>query len=315
MPLFTFAFGVEPVVGWTFVWIFTLLGAVTGALPLVRRSKPTIDYDDLMSRAKGWWVVMLALFAAFLVGPAGTWLLFGWLSMVGLLEILALSPAPVGRPLRGLCLLAIAVQYALVAAGAGTPTLVVLPLVAVLAVPIVAMLAEPPEGFAARVGTTQLALVLAGFGLSQIPAMLALPGAAHGAGGRGLIVYVLLLTQFNDIAQYYWGKAAGRTLLVPRLSPKKTWAGLLGGMVTMAAMGWWLAPVFTPIPQAFGPIVGAGVALAGLFGDLTISALKREAGVKDTGTLLPGFGGVMDRLDSLVYAAPLVAVAVRWWGS
>ena len=117
-------------------------------------------------------------------------------------------------------------------------------------------------------------------------------------------MYIVVLAQFNDFAQYIWGKAFGVTRIVPNLSPKKTWAGFMGGLLTVAGLSWLLAPALTPIPSALAVLVGVFVAVGGFLGDLTVSAVKRDAGVKDTGNLLPGFGGVMDRFDSMVYVAP-----------
>jgi phosphatidate cytidylyltransferase len=106
----------------------------------------------------------------------------------------------------------------------------------------------------------------------------------------------------------------GTTPIVPALSPKKTWSGFLGGVLTVSAIAWVFAPVLTPIPSAWALLVGAGVAVGGFMGDLTISALKRDVGAKDTGVMLPGFGGVMDRLDSLIYVAPALFAAIwAWW--
>jgi phosphatidate cytidylyltransferase len=307
--------GLEPAVAWACAWVFGLLGAVTIALPIVRRFKPGIDYDDLMGRAKGWWIVIVAFVLAFMTGPIGILLFFGAASLVGLRELLALSPVPIGRPLRAVAATAVVIQYALVAFGPWPAAWLFLPVAAGFAVPVAAMLSEPPGGFAPRVGVTWMALMLAGFGLSQLPALVLLPGIAEApAGGRGLILFALALAQFNDVAQYYWGKAAGKTLIVPTLSPKKTWAGFLGGVVTTAGLAWLIAPALTPIPGAWALLLGAGVAVAGFLGDLTVSALKREGGAKDSGGWLPGFGGVMDRLDSLVYVAPILAAAVwLWW--
>lgn len=300
-----------PNVGWAYVAIFALLGAVTIAIPLIARLKPTLDPTDLMARARGWWLVLLAFLIAFLSGPAGTVLLFGLLSMVGVFELLALSHSPIGRGLKAAAALAVMGQYVWVAVGSFWGALLFIPLAAGLAVPVVAMLTGPVETFSERAGRVQLALMLAGFGLSLLPALMLLP--MPGQDTRGLILFILFLTQFNDVAQYYWGKLAGTTPMVPTLSPKKTWGGFLGGLATMGVLSWAVAPLWTPLPQAWAVLVGCAAAVLGFLGDLTLSALKREAGVKDAGALLPGFGGVMDRLDSLIYAAPLFYVLMYAW--
>ncbi|MEJ2575054.1 MAG: phosphatidate cytidylyltransferase, partial [Gammaproteobacteria bacterium] len=120
-----------------------------------------------------------------------------------------------------------------------------------------------------------------------------------------LVLYLVFLTQFNDVMQYTWGKLFGRHKIIPKVSPNKTWQGFGGGVLTTAVLAALLGPWLTPlsIPQAIlaGLIIGAG----GFVGDVIISALKRDIGVKDSGSLLPGHGGLLDRLDSLLYTAPL----------
>jgi phosphatidate cytidylyltransferase len=313
-PLFSFL-GLEPAVAWSCLGIFGLIGGFALAIAAGRHLDPKRDMSDLAARVRSWGVVVGVIVLALLAGPYGLLGLFALLSLMGLRELLALGPAPVGRPLTGLTLAALLGQYGLVATGQFSASWLFIPLVMALLVPIVAMFSPSPEGYARRVGIVQLALLFAVFSLSHMPALLLLPGIDRAvAGGRGLFVYVIFLTQFNDVAQYVWGKLVGTTPIVPALSPKKTWSGFLGGVLTIAGVSWLLAPVLTPIPPAWALLVGAGMAAFGFMGDLTISALKRDVGAKDTGTLLPGFGGVMDRLDSLIYVAPALFAAMwLWW--
>lgn len=140
-----------------------------------------------------------------------------------------------------------------------------------------------------------------------------------GSGGPLLVFYLILTTKCGDIGGYTLGnitsrQAGGNHKMVPGLSPKKSWEGFLGSLLFSAVAGWllvaWLAPrmqigdqaVLTPLS---GAIIGAGLASLGLFGDLCESVLKRSSGVKDSGSLLPGMGGILDVVDSLVFVAPL----------
>ncbi|HET6469825.1 MAG TPA: phosphatidate cytidylyltransferase [Geminicoccaceae bacterium] len=125
--------------------------------------------------------------------------------------------------------------------------------------------------------------------------------------GRAAILWLLLVVWTTDIAAYFVGRAIGGRRLAPRISPGKTWAGLLGGMTGAAVIG----AIFA---WAFGGLAAAGAAVAALLaavaqaGDLFESWIKRVAGVKDSGHLIPGHGGVLDRLDGLLFAAPAFAV-------
>jgi phosphatidate cytidylyltransferase len=125
------------------------------------------------------------------------------------------------------------------------------------------------------------------------------------AGPAGLVFFLLFVTQLNDVAQYCWGKAFGRTKITPSVSPNKTWEGAIGGWLTTALVIWFLGPVFTPLSGLGLAITSVLLPVTGFAGDITMSAIKRDLGVKDTGQLLPGHGGALDRLDSLTFTAPV----------
>ncbi len=125
------------------------------------------------------------------------------------------------------------------------------------------------------------------------------------AGSAGLVLYLVLLTELNDITQYIWGKSCGRHPVTPTVSPNKTWEGLLGGILTTTGLAIAIVPWLTPFDFIHALGIGLIIGCAGFIGDVTISALKRDLGVKDSGTLIPGHGGILDRIDSLTYTAPL----------
>ena len=133
------------------------------------------------------------------------------------------------------------------------------------------------------------------------------------AGGVGLLFFLVVLTQFNDVAQYCWGKLAGRHKVTPTVSPKKTWEGLVGGIATTVAR----RGADRALSHADGfPLVGAcgrDPRRRGLPRRHHLSAVKRDLGVKDTGGLIPGHGGILDRVDSLTYAAPAFVHFIRYF--
>ncbi len=116
---------------------------------------------------------------------------------------------------------------------------------------------------------------------------------------------LILLTQGNDVAQYILGKTLGRRKVVPRVSPGKTLGGLLGGVLTTMLIACLVGPQLTFLDWKRSLLAGMIIGLGGFAGDVSISALKRDLGVKDSGTILPGHGGILDRVDSLTYTAPL----------
>ena len=121
------------------------------------------------------------------------------------------------------------------------------------------------------------------------------------------------VTEFNDIAQYLWGKSIGRIKVMPKVSPNKTLAGLVGGVVTTTLMAAVLGPVMTPLNLPLSLLAGFIIGLSGFCGDVVMSAIKRDIGVKDSGTLLPGHGGILDRLDSLIFTAPVFFHFIRYF--
>jgi len=112
------------------------------------------------------------------------------------------------------------------------------------------------------------------------------------------------LAQFNDVAQYFWGKLLGRHKVTPNVSPKKTWEGLIGGVLTTVLLATLVGPYLTPMDPLWSALAGGVIGISGFLGDINISAMKRDLGVKDAGGLIPGHGGILDRVDSLTYAAP-----------
>ena len=128
--------------------------------------------------------------------------------------------------------------------------------------------------------------------------------------GLEIVVWLVIAVWLTDICAYFAGRAIGGPKLAPRISPNKTWAGLLGGIagavIWSAIWGNWMQ-VDSLVAVA---MVGAGTAVLAQLGDLGISMLKRYFGVKDTGNLIPGHGGVMDRMDGFIGAAPPVALAI-----
>ena len=123
---------------------------------------------------------------------------------------------------------------------------------------------------------------------------------------RSAFFFVVVITQLNDIFQYLWGKSLGKKLIVPIISPTKTWAGFLGGVVTSGVLSCWVAPYFIEISRIHALVAGIIIACLGFLGDITVSFFKRQCSVKDFGIFLPGHGGLLDRIDSLLYVMPLI---------
>ncbi|MCF8532131.1 MAG: phosphatidate cytidylyltransferase [Reyranella sp.] len=173
--------------------------------------------------------------------------------------------------------------------------------VAALAAPLVIL-----ECIRLTQGRPVVRLLACGYSLAALAALLWL--RHQPVLGRETVIWILVCIWATDIGAYFVGASAGGAKLAPRISPSKTWSGLIGGMA-------WAAVASAIVGYAFGQggtfhlaLIGAGLAVVGQLGDLLESAVKRSAGVKDSGNLIPGHGGLLDRIDGL--AAVLVAVAL-----
>jgi phosphatidate cytidylyltransferase len=201
--------------------------------------------------------------------------------------------------------LAIPAQFYWAAVGWYGMFIIFIPVYMFLLIPSRMVLAGETEGFLKAAGTLHWGLMTTVFSLSHAAYLLALPSDINAAGGAGLLFFLVFLTQFNDVAQYTWGKLFGKHPVVPKVSPKKTKQGLAGGLATTLLASWAIAPYLTPLSHLEALMAGVLIGLGGFLGDVVISAIKRDIGVKDSGNLIPGHGGIMDRVDSLTFTAPL----------
>jgi phosphatidate cytidylyltransferase len=130
--------------------------------------------------------------------------------------------------------------------------------------------------------------------------------------GRTLVLFLVFVTEMSDVLQYVWGKLLGRHKILPTISPNKTWEGFLGGVLSAALLSLTIR-FLTPFPVWETLAVSLLIGVVGFFGGAVMSAVKRDLGTKDFGTLIPGHGGVLDRVDSLCYAAPVFFHYVRYF--
>jgi phosphatidate cytidylyltransferase len=301
--------------------IFGLLIAGTLIIWALRRARPEKDYTELVQRTKSWWV-MAAIFTAAVLGTRVAGLVFlGAVSFLALKEYLSIIPTRrADRRILFFLYLAIPIQYYWVGTGWYGMFIIFVPVYMLLFLPLPMLVIGQTQGFLRAIGTLHWGLMVTVFSLSHAAYTLMLPLAPAAKGGwaephvgAALMIYLVVLTQLNDVAQFCWGKLLGRHKIIPAVSPNKTWEGFAGGVVTSAALSAALGPWLTPIDAGGAAILGAIVGIAGFVGDVTISALKRDLALKDTSQFLPGHGGVLDRVDSLTYTAPLFLHYVRYF--
>jgi phosphatidate cytidylyltransferase len=193
--------------------------------------------------------------------------------------------------------------------------IIFIPVYAFLFLPMRMIMIGETQHFLRAIGTLHWGLMTMAFSISHVAFLLVMPETRDSvAGGAGLVLFVVLLTELNDIAQYVWGKLLGRTRIAPNVSPSKTVEGLLGGALSAVLIGAslsWITP-FTPWQAGLLSFV---IVVLGFMGGLVMSAIKRDRGVKDWGHLIAGHGGFIDRLDSVIFAAPIFFHLTRYMWS
>jgi len=269
------------------------------------------DYTEVYLRIRTWWVMIAIVAVAICISRNATIVLMALISFLALKEFLSLIPTR--RADRRVLLwlyLAIPIQYYWIATDWFGLFIIWVPVYVFLGIPLIMVLVGETKGYLSAAGRLFWGAMTTVFALGHAAYLLMLP--AGPAGSAGLLLYLILLTQLNDVAQFIWGKTMGRRKALPSVSPGKTVGGLLGGIATTTVVAVLLAPVLTPLSMYYAVIAGVVISMAGFFGDVTISAVKRDLGVKDFGTTLPGHGGILDRVDSLTYTAPLFFHLVKF---
>lgn len=295
----------------TILVLASIIGEVLRARLSPAGENPVIE--NLNARISAWWVMVICLALAFIAGKPGVVLLFALCSFAALREFLTLTTHNRADhwSLVACFFLILPLQYWFLATDWYGMYSIFIPVYAFLLLPVVSALRGSTKDFLIRVSETQWALMICVYCASHVPALLYLQ--IPGFEGRNviLIAYLIFVVQLSDVLQYVWGKLLGRTKVAPNLSPSKTWEGLVGGTLSATAIGtalYWMTP--------FSPLEAAGmcllITLMGFFGGLVMSAIKRDRGIKDWGHLIAGHGGFLDRLDSVIFAAPIFFHITRW---
>ncbi len=308
----------DPQLTLLFGGVLVLLVVATVIGVLLRRAAKTNSsravIDNLNSRTRAWWK-MCAIFALSLfIGRAGTLVLFCLLSFLALREYMTLVPTRHGdhRTLFWSFFIITPLQYYLIGISWYGLFAILIPVFAFLFIPTRIALAGDPQHFLERAAKISFGLMICSYCLSYAPALLLLRIPGFGWHDARLLLYLVIVDQMSDVFQYIWGKLLGRHKIAPVVSPNKTWEGFVGGVLSAIALGTaisWATP-FTRLQSAG---LSLAITLLGFFGGLVMSAIKRDAGVKDYGAVIEGHGGILDRIDSLCFAAPVFFHLVRYY--
>jgi len=272
--------------------------------------------DNLNARIRAWWLMIAVAGSAMALGNGGTIGLFGLLSFLAFREFI--TQTPVRRAdhsaLFFSSFLVIPAQYWLVAANWYGMFAIFIPVYVFLTLPVLSALFADEQKFLQRTAEMQWGLMICAYCLSHVPALLTLKVPGFQGREVQLVVFLVLISQVSDVLQYVWGKLFGKHKIAARLSPNKTVEGFAGGVLSATLLGGALWG-FTPFPPLFAAAMAFLIAVSGFLGGLVMSAIKRDRGIKDWGTLIEGHGGTLDRLDSLCFSAPLFFHATRYFYS
>ena len=298
------------------VLVLLLAASATGFIlkKSVKGEKAQEVVLNLIARINAWWVMIVIFFLAMATGGIGSVILFGVTSFLALREYITLTPTHRAdhRALFWAFFIITPLQYVLIAIHNYGMAIIMIPVYAYLFVPIRNVIAGDCQDFLARSAKIQWGLMVCVYFVSYAPALLLLhiPGR-EGQVGK-LLFFLVCVAQMSDVLQYVFGKCFGRHKIAPNISPNKTIEGFVGGVAGAVLIGtglYWVTP-FNPWQAA---LMALTIALMGFFGGLVMSAIKRDRGVKDYGAIIPGHGGIMDRIDSLCFAAPVFFHLTRYF--
>lgn len=265
-----------------------------------------VRLTEIKLRIRSWWIMAFIFLLATAIAKEISFIAFALLSFTALRELYSiLDFRSSDRRTMFWAYASIPVQFYLAYIGWYGAFIIFIPVVLFLWIPFRLALTGDMKGNLHSMSVLQWTLMLSVFSISHLAYLLSLPSLeGFEAGGRALLLYLVFLTEINDVLQFIWGKLTGKHPIIPRVSPNKTWEGFIGGFVCTILIGCSLS-FLTPftIPQVI--LVSAMIAFSGFAGDIVVSSIKRDVGIKDMGTAIPGHGGILDRIDSLAYTAPV----------
>jgi phosphatidate cytidylyltransferase len=303
---------------------FFILSALAGVLvaascvSLILRARAGTEVspvlENLSARIGSWWVMILLLSAAFLAGRNAVIVLFAFVSFAALREFITLTPTHRADHLAVFIsfFVVLPIQYWLILIDWYGLFVVLIPVYAFLVLPATAVVFGDPKNFLARTAATQWGVMICIYCISHVPMLLTLDIPGYRGRNALLAAFLLIVVQSSDVLQYLCGKLFGRHKIAPDLSPAKTVEGFVGGVMCSMALGAILRPI-TPFRTWQAVIMALIVTMMGFLGGLVMSAIKRDRGVKDWGHLIEGHGGMLDRLDSVAFSAPIFFHLTRYF--
>jgi phosphatidate cytidylyltransferase len=289
-----------PEIQWVIAIILAILVFATILFWFWNRINPSKLVDEMQLRTRSWWVMCIIFLFASIVHPVVTYLALGFLSFLTLREVYSLlNLREVDRSVLFFCYLSIPIQYYFAFKGFYTLFLIFIPVFMFIIVPFLLVLTGETKDIIRSMCILPTSLMLGVFGISHLALLINFPEMnSNGVSGKALLLFLIFITEANDIMQFVWGKIFGKHKILPRVSPNKTWEGFIGGVISTTIIGC-LMGFLTPLNTWQLIAISSSMAVFGFMGDAIMSAVKRDFGVKDMSSAIPGHGGILDRVDSL----------------
>ncbi|MBU0522515.1 MAG: phosphatidate cytidylyltransferase [Gammaproteobacteria bacterium] len=307
-----------------FLWFFgaiavllaiaSVIGRILAKRAKTESSMSTIE--NLNQRVNAWWGMVIIFFVSYLLGGNATVILFGFISLFALREFITLTPTRLGdhNALFSAFFILIPLQYVLIGTHWYSLFTLLIPVYAFLLLPAIAVLSQDTDAFLERAAKIQWGVMICVYCISHAPALLLLDLEGFQGQNALLLFYLVFVVQLSDVLQYVFGKLLGKHKVAPLVSPSKTVEGLVGGGLSATLIGgcmFWM----TPFSFWQSLLMSLVIVVMGFLGGLVMSAIKRSLSAKDWGTMIKGHGGMLDRMDSICFAAPIFFHLTRYFFS
>ncbi|NWL79651.1 phosphatidate cytidylyltransferase [Pseudomonas taiwanensis] len=294
--------------------IASLVGWLLGKRAKTESAISTID--NLKQRINAWWGMVIIFFVSYQLGSNTTIVLFSFISLFALREFITLTPTARGdhNTLFAAFFILIPLQYILISTQWYSMFTLLIPVYAFLLLPAIAVASQDTESFLERAAKIQWGIMICIYCISHAPALLLLDLAEFTDKNALLLFYLIFVVQMSDVLQYVFGKLFGKRSVAPNVSPSKTVEGLVGGGLSATLIGgcmFWM----TPFNFWQSLLMSFAIVAMGFLGGLVMSAIKRSLCTKDWGTMIKGHGGMLDRMDSVCFAAPVFFHLTRYFFS
>jgi phosphatidate cytidylyltransferase len=296
-----------------FLFVFALLILTSIIFYILDKTIHNHLTSDLIKRNNSWWKIAIGVFIIGTFPRIYGTIIVAFISFSTLREMLSISPLRASDRLAiFLCYLAVPIQFHLAYVGFYNGFIIFITLIMFIIIPIILMLSGSTKGIGRSMSIIPSILLVTVYMPSHLMMLFHLEFKDFLLGGTGLLLYVIILASFNDIFQYIWGKLLGnKKKMLPKIVPDRTYGGFLLGLISTAGLAI-LIRFLTPFTFWQAILLGTVIGICGFFGDALLQAIKRDLKIRDTGSVLPGHGGFLDRLDSLIIAIPIYYHIIRY---